>query len=103
MPRLRTGARTRLSMLFAVVGADGTIGASRGVPANAKATVAADAGDELITVPFAADVGKCAATASPTAEIADPPVVAVGSDGKSVVVREPNVTAAVGFHLQVTC
>ena len=103
MPRLRTGARTRLSMLFAVVGADGTIGASRGVPANAKATVAADAGDELITVPFAADVGKCAATASPTAKIADPPVVAVASDGKSVVVREPNVTAAVGFHLQVTC
>jgi hypothetical protein len=91
------------SMLFAVVGADGTIGASRGVPANAKATVAADAGDEVITVPFAADVSKCAATASPTAEIADPPVVAVASDGKSVVVREPNVTAAVGVHLQVTC
>jgi hypothetical protein len=44
-----------------------------------------------------------AATASPTAEIADPPVVAVAADGKSVVVREPNVTAAVGFHVQVTC
>jgi hypothetical protein len=93
------------SMLFAAVAADGTIGAGRGVPANAKATVAADAatGDQVVTVPFGADVTHCAATASPTAEIADPLVVGVGSDGKSIVVREPNVTAAVGFHLQVTC
>jgi hypothetical protein len=91
------------SMLFAAVGADGTIGAARGVPANAKATVSADAGDEVVTVPFAADVSHCAATASPTAAIADPLVVGIGADGKSIAVREPNVTAAVGFHLQVTC
>lgn len=91
------------SVLFAAVTADGTIGAGRGVPANAKATVAADVGDEVVTVPFAADVSHCAATASPTAKIADPLVVGVGADGKSIVVREPNVTAAVGFHLQVTC
>lgn len=91
------------SVLFAAVAADGTIGASRGVPANAKATVAADAGDEVVTVPLASDASKCAATASPTAEIADPLVVGIAADGKSVVVREPNVTAAVGFHLQVTC
>jgi hypothetical protein len=91
------------SVLFAAVGADGAIGAGRGVPANAKATVAADQGDEVVTVPFAADVTHCAATASPTAEIADPLVVGAGADGKSIVVREPNVTAAVGFGLQVTC
>jgi len=93
------------SVRFATVAADGTIGAGSGLAANAKATVAADAdtGDEVVTVPFAADVTKCAATASPTAEIADPLVVAVGANGTSIVVREPNVTAAVGFHLQVTC
>jgi hypothetical protein len=91
------------SVLFATVAADGAIGAGRGVPANAKATVAADAPDEVVTVPFAADVRKCAATASPTAKIAGPLVVGIGGDGKSIVVREPNVTTAVGFHLQVTC
>jgi hypothetical protein len=91
------------SMLFATVAADGTIGAGRGLPANAKATVAADGGDEVVTVPFAADVTHCAATASPTAAIADPLIVGIGGNGTSIVVREPNVTAAVGFHLQVTC
>jgi hypothetical protein len=91
------------SVRFAVVAADGTIGAGSGLAANAKATVAADAGDEVVTVPFAADVTKCAATASPTAAIADPLIVGVGSNGTSITVREPNVTAAVGFNLQVTC
>ena len=91
------------SVLFAAVGADGTIGAGRGVPANAKATVTVHAPDQVVTVPFAADVSHCAATASPTAAIADPLVVGIAGDGKSIVVREPNVAAAVGFHLQVTC
>jgi hypothetical protein len=93
------------SMLFAVVGADGTIGAARGVSANAKATVAADGVNQVLTVPFAADVSKCAATASPTsATQAGALAVAIGADGKSVVVTEPGANATpVGFHLQVTC
>lgn len=98
------------SVLFAVVGSDGAIGASRGVPANTKATVATDAGDPLFTVPMAADVSKCAATASPSTEPAPAGtttpgqlVVAIAADGKSITVREPDAAAAVGFHLQVTC
>lgn len=98
------------SMLFATVAADGTIGAGRGLPANAKATVAATDGKQVFTVPFAADVSKCAATASPTGALDAPPAVGIGSDGKSVVVTESNPSATpppldtpVGFHLQVTC
>jgi hypothetical protein len=94
------------SMLFATVAADGTIGASRGVPANVKATAAADAGSQVVTVPFGADISKCAATASPTsapATLTGPLAVAIGGDGKSVVVTEPGVTTPVGFHVQVTC
>jgi hypothetical protein len=90
------------SMLFAVVTGDGTIGASRGVPANTKATVAS-AADSVITVPFAADISKCAATASPAGAVGQPLSVAIGSDAKSVVVTERGETTAVGFHLQVTC
>ena len=48
------------------MGADGAIGPNRGVPANAKATVAAGDGNQVITVPFNRDVSQCAATASPT-------------------------------------
>jgi hypothetical protein len=100
------------SVLFAVVGADGAIGANRGVPANANATVAAAGGDQLFTVPMAADVSKCAATASPTAAPARAAtattapgqlVVGIAADGKSVTVREPAAASPVGFHLQVTC
>jgi hypothetical protein len=94
------------SMLFATVAADGTIGASRGVPANVKATAAADGGNQVVAVPFGADISKCAATASPTsapATLTGPLAVALGSDGKSVVVTERGVTTPVGFHLQVTC
>jgi hypothetical protein len=93
------------SMLFAVVGADGAIGANRGVPAGAKAAVATNGADRVFTVPFRADVSTCAATASPTAAPAGgaPLVVGIGSDNKSVVVTEPGAASAVGFHLQVTC
>ena len=93
------------SMLFAVVAADGTIGAARGVPANARATVTPDAANPTVTVPLAADVSKCAATASPTATgNGGPLVVGIGTDGKSVVVTEQGAAGTpVGFHLQVTC
>jgi hypothetical protein len=91
------------SMLFATVAGDGAIGASRGVTAGAKATVSTSGTDPVVTVPFAADVSKCAPTASPTATTPAPLVVAIGSDGKSVVVTESEATAPVGFHLQITC
>jgi hypothetical protein len=93
------------SLLFAAVAADGTIGAGRGVPANGKATVAADGNDQVVTVPFAVDVSKCAATASPTAATSSHGqlIVGVGANGTSITVREPDATAAVGFNLQVTC
>jgi hypothetical protein len=91
------------SMLFATVAADGTIGASRGVPANGRATASTDGADSVFTVPFGADVTKCAATASPTAPSGGQLVVGLGGDGTSIVVREPDTTPAVGLHLQVTC
>jgi len=97
------------SLLFAVVGGDGAIGASRGVANGAKATVTATGGNQVISVPFAGDVSKCAATASPAAAPSSGSgtpgqlVVAIGGDGKSVVVTEPGADAPVGFHLQVTC
>jgi hypothetical protein len=91
------------SMLFAVVAADGTIGAGRGVPANGKAAVTASGGDQVIAVPFSADVSKCAAMATPTGPLTAPLAVAIGADHKSVVVTEPGAGSAVGFHLQVAC
>jgi hypothetical protein len=92
------------SMLFATAAADGAIGAARGVPTGAKATVATTGGESTVTVPFAADITKCAATASPTADRAKAPLtVGIGSDGKSVVVTEPGADPAVGVHVQVTC
>lgn len=97
------------SLLFAQVAADGTVAANRGVPANGKATVSTTATEHTFSVPFAADVSKCAATATPTSvrgTAANPPgqlVVGIGSDNKSVTVTEPGTDGAVGFHLQVTC
>jgi hypothetical protein len=93
------------SMLFAVVGADGKIAGNRGVAANTNAALASDAdGDHVFTVPFAADVSACAATATPTATRtgADPLTVSVSA--KTVTITEPGATPGpVGFHLQVTC
>jgi hypothetical protein len=92
------------SMLFATVAADGTIGAGRGVPAGGKATVSTAGGNPTVSVPFGADVSKCAATANPTATGVNAPlVVGIGSDDKSVVVTEPGAAAPVGVHVQVTC
>jgi hypothetical protein len=93
------------SMLFATVAADGTVGAGRGLAANATATPSATNGDQVFTVPFGADVSKCAATASPTAATSTGSqlVVGVGANHTSIVVTEPGATSPVGFHLQVTC
>jgi hypothetical protein len=78
------------SLLFAVVAADGAIGANRGVPANAKATVGAAGSDPTFTVPMPSDVSACAYTASPTAATTGGPlVVAPGGDKAPVVVTEP--------------
>lgn len=91
------------SLLFAVVGTDGSIGASRGVPPGVKATVTTSAaGNEEFTVPVSGDVSKCAYTATPQDVNAPTIAVALGTDHKSVVVREKGSTAF-GFHLQVTC
>ena len=90
------------SLLFAVVGPDGTIGANRGVPANGKASVDATSGNEVFTVPFSGDLSKCAATANPTDVDAPTLAVAPGSDKSTIVVSEKGTTPY-GFHLQVTC
>jgi hypothetical protein len=92
------------SLLFAVVAADGTVGANRGVPSAAKAGVATASGSSTVTVPMANDISACTVTASPTAAGASAPlVVGVGGDKKSVVVTEPGADPAVGVHVQVTC
>lgn len=115
-----SGGRTRQVLLAATV--IGMLAASVALGAQAATTafdggqrkpqqqhvgpvhVAADGGNQTVTVPFAADVSRCAATASPTAALQiDTLAVAIGSDGKSVVVTEPNARSAVGLHLQVTC
>jgi hypothetical protein len=89
-------------MLFAVVAAGATIGAGRGVPAGGNAAVSATGGDQVLAVPFGAEVPR-AATASPTGSTTAPLVVAIGGDHKSVVVTEPGPPRPSGFHLQVTC
>ena len=91
-------------MLFAAVAADGTIAANRGVPANGKATAAADGTDQVFTVPFSGDVSKCVATANPTAALTAPLVVSPAATPSTITVREQGVnTTPVGFALQVTC
>jgi hypothetical protein len=90
------------SVSFAVVAADGSIGASRGLPANAKATVGTSGARTTFAVPFASDVSKCAATATPTG--VDAPQIAVAPAGadKTITVTEDGTTPF-GFQLQVTC
>jgi len=94
------------SLLFAAVGSDGAIAANRGVPANGRATVAADGANQVFTVPFSSDISKCVATANPTAVVAtdtDVPLVIAVSDTKTVTVTEQEASAPYGFALQVTC
>lgn len=87
---------------FAVVGKDGAIAGNRGLPPNAKATVATTNGNKVFTVPFATDVSKCSATASPSDVNAPTLAVSQGSDKSQIVVTEKGTTPY-GFHLQVVC
>ncbi len=90
------------SLLFATVAADGAITSSRGVPANAQATVTTADGNQVFTVPFTGDLSKCAYTASPTDVRASTVAVGAGTEKSTVVVTEEGGTRY-GFHLQVTC
>lgn len=101
------------TLLFAAIAANGTVGANRGVAANTPAVTRDDTGDnQTFTIPFAADVSKCVATASPAAAPPAPPTtgavtaltVANGSTPATFVVTEVNAgDTAYPFSIQVTC
>lgn len=91
------------SLMFAVVAADGSIGAQRGVPTNGTASVATSGSDRTFTVPFSGDVSHCSATANPADVGTGTLAVAVGGDPKTIVVSQASATPAGGFHLQVVC
>jgi hypothetical protein len=95
------------SLLFARVAADGAVAPHRGVPSGAKAQVATDGGNAVITVPFTANLSKCVATANPTeatAETDQPMIVAIGDPANTVKVTQQGAAAApYPFALQVTC
>jgi hypothetical protein len=95
------------TLLFAAVGADGTIGNNRGVAPNTKPAPVADASNnQTFTVQFASNVSKCVATANPAATPpanAGPLVVANGANPVTIVVTEPTTTTPYPFSLQVTC
>jgi hypothetical protein len=93
----------RGSLLFAVVAADGTVAANRGVPAGGKATLGTSGSDRTFTVPFAGDVSQCSATANPTDTAAGTLAVAPGSDKATMVVKQDAANPASGFQLQVVC
>jgi hypothetical protein len=92
------------SLLFAAVGGDGKIGASRGLAANAAATVDTSGTDPVVTVPFTGDLSKCVATATPTGGTTTDRLIvgAPGTDGK-VAITEQGATTPYGFSVQVTC
>jgi hypothetical protein len=88
------------ALKFAVVGADGALGARRG----ATAATAPDATTRAATVTFDADVSGCSFTAAPTGASQDAAYgVARGSDARTVVVDQPDSGTPTGFHLQVIC
>jgi hypothetical protein len=96
------------TLLFAAVGADGAIAANRGVPSGNKATIATDGTDAVFTVPFAASLASCVATANPTAVSGtlteSPLVVTIGEPATTVKVTEQGAAATpYGFSLQVVC
>jgi hypothetical protein len=98
------------TLLFAQVAADGTVGASRGVQPNASARFTADGTNQVASLPFAADIGKCAVTASPASVPSNagtnPPalVASIDSDKKTVHLTEVGAgTEAYAAHVQVVC
>jgi hypothetical protein len=92
------------TLLFAAVAADGKIGANRGVPAIGAAKVETSGADTVFTVPFAGDLSKCVATASPAGGTAtDRLVVGAPATNGAIVVTEQGAGAAYDFTLQITC
>jgi hypothetical protein len=92
------------TLLFAAIGADGTVAANRGVPSGNKATVTTAGSDAVFTVPFSASLASCVATANPTAATDSPLVVSIGEPATTVKVIEQDAAASpYGFSLQVTC
>jgi hypothetical protein len=95
------------SLLFARVGADGAIAASRGVPTGNKAQTATDGANSVFTIPFTANLSQCVATANPTQAGTDtdlPLIVAIGDPANTVKVTQQDTDdGPYGFALQVTC
>lgn len=87
----------KAELLFAVVGATGSLGNTRGATASTQTSGT----PPTYSVSFGNDISKCAYTATPTDTAAGTVAVSTGSDGKSVVVSESGTAS--GFHLQVTC
>ena len=90
------------SVSFAVVAADGTIGANRGMPDKSRATVTTTGGRTTFAIPFANDVSHCAVTATPTDVDAPDIAVAPAGTDRTITVTEDGTTPF-GFQLQVTC
>jgi hypothetical protein len=98
-------AATRAITPFAQVNANGTVGQTRGVPANGVTHVLATG---VYAVPFTGDFGACAWSATLTdpagGDISAVPAVAGGNT--TVTVRTANSAGIVGdraFHLSATC
>jgi hypothetical protein len=87
----------KAELLFATVGAAGSLGNTRG----ATAATQTSGTPPTYSVSFGSDVSKCAYTANPTDTAAGTVAVSTGSDSKSVAVTESGTAS--GFHLQVTC
>jgi hypothetical protein len=87
----------KAELLFAVVGATGSLGNTRGATTAAQTSGT----PPTYSVSFGSDISKCAYTATPTDTAAGTVAVSSGSDGKSVVVTESGTAS--GFHLQATC
>jgi hypothetical protein len=88
---------------FAVVAADGMLGANRG----ATAAMIANAAENTYAVTLGRDVSACSFTASPVGAAAPAAALAVQSNAAEktqVLVDQPNDPAApVAFHVQVIC
>ncbi|HWK27894.1 MAG TPA: hypothetical protein VNS09_15120 [Solirubrobacter sp.] len=84
------------SLLFAVVGADAAVSASR--PAGVTATVSGS----TYTVKFARDVSKCSFTASPVGSASEAPGVQPTSGAVDSVTVETGTNPG-SFNLQVIC
>ncbi len=98
-------------LLFAQVAADGQIAGNRGVASGTHADVAANSGNQVMTIPFGSDISKCAVTATPmevpsnASATYSPSVVAAPSTDKTkAVVTELRAdTVPYAVNVQVVC